>query len=141
MILKYQKITDKFTTRSLKEPDYKDGDAKITEICTIGEDTYVHVPKGVVLPEQSFDVDVTMQSIALDDELKKELKALSPHVRLINARVLEKIREKYTINDEFKMLFELSQGTSKTETDAYISHIKSCRAWGQGQKEKIGVGL
>jgi len=137
MILKYQKITDKFTTRTLKEPDYKENDVKITELCTIGKDTFVHVPDGVVLPDQFFDVDVSIESIILATELKKELKAMSKHVRLINIRVVEKIREKYTINDEFKMLFELSQGTNKIETNEYVTHIKECRAWGRKQKEKL----
>ena len=85
MILKYQKIfvahDDRHsTTITLVEPDYNDGDPRMTELCTIGDDTYVHVPDDIVLPEQPFNIDVGIAPTTLTAELKAELKALSPHV-------------------------------------------------------------
>ncbi|RLB88346.1 MAG: hypothetical protein DRH26_13750 [Deltaproteobacteria bacterium] len=102
----------------------------------IGNDTYVHVPEQMVLPEQSFDIDVTLESVILTDELRNEISALSPHVRLINKRVVEKIRSRYSENDEMKRLRQLAQGVDCPE---YINHIESCRAWGKTEKEKIGL--
>lgn len=139
MILKYQKITDSFTTHTLLEPDYQEGDIRITELCTIGEDTYVYVPEDIALPEQAFNIDVSMESITLTDELKAEIKAVSHHVQLINTRVVEKIREKYTGDDELKMHREFVQKGSTPETQAYIDHVAACRAWGSDEKTKIGL--
>ncbi|MBT4876356.1 MAG: hypothetical protein HON48_14260 [Desulfobacula sp.] len=136
MILKYQKIIDDYTTRTLIEPHYQEDAQRITELCTIGDDTYVHVPDSMVLPEQPFDMDVTMESIVLTDEMRAEISAVSPHMRLINTRVVEKIRKKYSENDEMKMLRQLAQGA---ECQEYIEHIESCRAWGRTEKEKIGL--
>ena len=135
MILKYQKIIDDYTTHALIEPDDQD-DQHITELCVIGNDTYVHVPEQMVLPEQSFDIDVTLESVILTDELRNEISVLSPHVRLINKRVVEKIRSRYSENDEMKRLRQLAQGVDCPE---YINHIESCRAWGKTEKEKIGL--
>lgn len=139
MILKYQKITDNFTTHTLREPDYQDGDPRITELCTIGDDTYVHVPDGLVLPEQPFSVDVGMETVILTAELKAEIKALSPHVSLINARVVGKIRQKYTADDELAIHREALEDSSTAELQTYIAHVADCRAWGAAEKAKIGL--
>ena len=92
MILKYQKIfvvhDDKHsTTITLVEPDYNDGDPRMTELCTIGEDTYIHIPDELELPEQPFNIDVGMEAVILTNELKAEIKALSPHFRLAYSRL------------------------------------------------------
>ena len=105
MILKYQKIfvahDDRHsTTITLVEPDYNDGDPRMTELCAIGDDTYVHVPDDMVLPEQPFNIDVGMESVILPDDLKAEIKALSPHVQLSYDRLQDRIRAKYSIEDE-----------------------------------------
>ena len=67
MILKYQKIIGDYTTYVLVEPDYADGDDRITELCTIGNDTYVYVPDAMVLPEQPFPVETTLEQVVLTE--------------------------------------------------------------------------
>ena len=49
--------------------------------------------------------------------------------------MVEKIRTKYTVDDEFKML---RVGPSH-ETDAYNDHVEACRAWGRVEKERFGL--
>ena len=120
------------------EPDYKEDDLRITELCTIGIYTFVHIPDGLVLPEQPFNLDVTMETLILTDELKAEIKAVSPHVKLINTRVVEKIRAKYSSNDEFKMLRIKIKGDD-IKTKSYIDHADACIAWGVAEKNKIGL--
>ena len=100
MILKYQKVTDQYTTHALIEPDYQDEEPRVMELCTIGIDTYVHVPDGLVLPEQPFNVDVSLESVSLTSELKEEIKNESPHIRLSYSRLQDRIRSKYSIEDE-----------------------------------------
>ena len=129
MIIKYKKVQDEYTTYTLVQPDYKEDDPRITELCTIGEDTYINVPDGVKLPEQP--KQVIIEPITLTDELRAEIKAVSPHVKLINARVVEKIRAKYTPDDEFKML--------RTKDEEYLVYVDKCTTWGTIEKNKIGL--
>jgi hypothetical protein len=134
-IYKYRKITDQYTTHSLREPDSvsaREGD-RITELCTIDGVTYVSVPDGVVLSEQPKEISV--EEIALTEEVGMAIKAASPHVALINARVVARIREKYSVDDEFKMI---RVGPSP-ETEAYNDHVEACRAWGRAEKTRLGL--
>jgi hypothetical protein len=49
---------------------------------------------------------------------------------------VEKIRKKYTVDDELEML----QTATGAEVTAYVAYVKTCRAWGQAEKAKIGLG-
>ena len=141
MIIKYKKVLKQFddrisTTYTLVQPDYKDTDPRCTELCTIGEDTYVNVPDGVNLPEQP--KQIAMEVVTLTDELRAEIKAVSPHVKLINARVVEKIRGKYSVNDEFKML-RIEANGEQVKSKKYFDHVDACIAWGAAEKGRIGL--
>jgi hypothetical protein len=146
MILKYQKITDDFTTHTLVEPDYQDGGPKCTELCTIGADTYVHVPDDLVLPDQPDVLD--MEAVSLTPELREEIKAASPHVRLSYRRLQERIRSRYSLEDE-QYLTRISIGAvtgsytmQKDEPGliaAYQAWVEECRKI--AQQERAGWGL
>ena len=134
-IYKYQKISDAYTTYLLAEPDY-DGlglESRITELCTIDGVTYVSVPDGITLPEQP--EQITVEEVALTDELKAAIRVASPHVQLIDERVVMKIREKYSANDEIKLI---RLGASDDFT-AYNDYVETCRAWGTAAKSRLGV--
>ena len=107
-IYRYKKVTDQYTTYCLVEPDYNqlEVEERITELCTIGEWTYVSVPDEVELPEQPSFIAATLVEVDLveEPETKTAINATSSHVELINNRVVEKIRLLYSINDEIKML-------------------------------------
>lgn len=134
-IYKYQKIVDAYTTHCLAEPDYNllETADRVTELCTIGADTYVSVPDSIVLPAQP--EEITLEEVELTDELIAELRAVSPHILLINDRVVAKIRERYSLNDEIKLL---RIGLSE-ESTIYNDYVEECRAWGRGEKAKLGV--
>ena len=135
-IYKYQKVIDIHTTYCLVEPNYPMGtDAgRITELCAIDGFTYVSVPDSLVLPQQPEQINVEAVELteALDTAIRKE----SVHIQLINQRVVERIRQKYSITDEFK---SLRVGPS-AETKAYNGYVEECRAWGKAEKEKL-LGL
>ncbi|MDY0222932.1 MAG: hypothetical protein RBR67_17515 [Desulfobacterium sp.] len=85
MILKYQKVTKYFDERhsvvlTLVTPD--DLDVRATELCTIGEDTYVHWPDEVALLEQPDEIAGSVEEVVLTTELRDEIKTLCPHVQL-----------------------------------------------------------
>jgi hypothetical protein len=150
MIIKYQKIIEKFsdgssTTHDLNEPDYQDSDSRCTELATIDGVTYVHVPDDVTLPDQPAQINV--EEVTLTPELKEQIKAASPHVRLSYKRLQERIRSRYSLEDE-QYLTRISigalSGTYAMQEDepaliaAYQVWVEECReiarlertAWG-----------
>lgn len=131
----YRKVVTPITTYILREPDVQAAaeEDRITELATIDGMTYVSVPDTIVLPEQPKEISV--KEIVMTTELGEAIKAASPHIALVNERVVAKIRERYTVDDEFKML---RVGPSN-ETDAYNDHVEACRAWGRGEKERLGL--
>ena len=135
VIYKYQKISDAYTTYLLAEPDY-DGlglESRITELCTIDGVTYVSVPDSIALPQQP--EQITVEEVELTDELKAAIKAESPHVQLINDRVVSKIREVYSLNDEIKMI----RLSPSAESTVYGEYVESCREWGRVAKANLGL--
>ena len=134
-IYKYQKAQDVYTTHCLVEPDYNllETEDRITELCTIDGITFVSVPDSITLPEQP--EQITVEEVVLTEELKAAIKAASPHVQLINERVVAKIREIYSLNDELKMI----RLSPSEESTAYDDYVEECRAWGRGEKEKLGL--
>jgi len=132
-IVSYQKIITEYTTYKLNEPRDLQGSSLATELCEIDGVTYVSVPDGVALPPQP--AEITVVPVVLTDALREQIKAASPHVRLINQRVVERIREKYSQDDEIKML-SLSQSPEK---DGYLAHVVACREWGAQEKAAISL--
>ena len=134
-IYKYQKVQDAYTTYCLVEPDYNllETEDRITELCTIDGVTYVSVPDSITLPEQP--EQITVEEVELTDELKAAIKSESPHVQLINERVVAKIREIYSLNDEIKMI----RLSPSAESAAYNEYVESCRDWGRVAKANLGL--
>jgi len=133
-IIKYRKVIADNTTYQLIEPDYAPGAAQCTELCTIAGETYVSVPASVTLPPQP--KQLTIQTVTLTLALRDQIKAASPHVRLINERVVEKIREKYSLNDEIKMTWK---DPTLPDVQAYRTYVATCVAEGQSQKAALGL--
>ncbi|MDO9585956.1 MAG: hypothetical protein Q7I93_05690 [Syntrophales bacterium] len=132
-IYKYQKITDAWTTYCLAEPDYNllDSEERITELCTVEGETFVSVPDSMALPPQP--EQIVVKAVELTAELDAAIRTASPHIALINERVVDRIRSRYSVNDEIKML---RIGPSP-ETEAYNDYVEECRAWGKGEKERL----
>lgn len=55
----------------------------------------------------------------------------------INKQVVEMIRSRYSVDDELGLL---RTGPSE-ETEAYSDYVEECRAWGRGEKLKLGIGV
>jgi len=128
-IMRYKKIQDEYTTYRLIEPE----DIKCTELCTLNNYTYVHVPEDVVLPTQHSQI--TIDEVTLTDELKAQIKSSSKRIKLINERVVIKIREKYSLNDEICM----NRLRDTQEFSDYNTFVESCILWGMQEKIKIGL--
>lgn len=116
----------------MQEPDYNllETEERIIELCDIDGETYVSVPDNITLPTQEF---IIIEEVTLTDELKAAIKAASPLFANINGRVVDKIRERYSVNEEIKML----RTGQAEETKAYNDYVEECRAWGRAEKAKL----
>lgn len=133
-IIKYQKITANGTTYQIALPDTQEQDAPhCTELATIDGVTYLHIPDEVTLPTQP--AQITVETVDLDDTLRSQIKQASPHIDLINRRVVEAIRERYSIEDEIKLI----RLAPSDESTAYNAYVESCRDVGREQKAAIGL--
>lgn len=98
--------------------------------------TYVCLPDGASLPaEQPAEIAASVQAVTLTDAQRDAIKAVSPHVRLINERVQAAIAERYSYADEIKLL----RTAPSPEMVAYNAYAEECRAWGQVEKAKLGL--
>ncbi|MDX9924080.1 MAG: hypothetical protein RBS48_04900 [Ignavibacteriaceae bacterium] len=53
----------------------------------------------------------------------------------VNDRVVEKIRSKYGINEELKLVRLGAMDSGNAEFVAFNEYVESIRAWGRGEKE------
>jgi len=132
-IYSFRKITDNFTTHTVIEPNYREDEERIVELCTIDGITYISVPDNIILSKQSEHVTTTLQEIVLTDELRKKINDVSPHCKLINQRTVENIRKKYSLNDEIQLLRE----TLADQLGEYNAYVEECVEQGKQDKEKL----
>lgn len=120
-----------------------------TELATIDGITYVCLPDGAVLPiEQPVELADSIQQITLSDEQKKAIKAVSPHIRLINERVVEQVRARYATEDEAKYarigigvalgIYSFQPG-EQAELVEFGNFVQAARDWGRAEKIKLGL--
>ena len=136
-IVGYQKYITVEVTRQFRLP--RDSNHRLigTELATLANGiTYISIPDGVALPiDQPPEILGSIAKIELTPELKEEIKAASPHVRLINERVAAAIAERYSLADEIKLL----RTAPSPEFNAYNAYAEECRAWGRTEKARLGL--
>jgi len=152
-IVAYRKATDAWTTYTLALPDNQADpaggeDLRCTELCTLDGVTYVAVPDGITLPEQPAQIADTVTTVILTPELREAIKAASPHVQLITKRMQDKIRARYSAEDEMyfarigtgaalgKYAFEPGEEAALAE---YGAHVEGVRQWGRAERAKLGL--
>ncbi len=133
-IYSYTKVTNAITSYWLRLPVDENHHSLGTELATIDGITYVSLPDGVDLPTpQADEIAASIQLISPDDTLKAAIKAASPHFQLINARVIEQIRSRYTVDEEIKAL----RLAGSAEAIAWADWVDDCRAWGRAEGLKL----
>ena len=151
-IISYKKTSDAYTTYELRTPDAQGNEDEIfcTELGTLDGLTYVSVPDGVTLPEQLPQVAATLQTVTLTPELRDRLRATNPHCALISERMVQKIRARYSIDDE--MFFaRIGVGAASgmyaptedelAEMQAFGEFVEGVRQWGRVERAKLGLVL
>ncbi len=136
-LIAYRKHIDATYTRELRLPEAPQGQPAGQELCTLADGrTVVALFDGHALPaEQHADISASIEPLTLTDTLRSEIKATSPHVRLINQRVQDAIAQRYSLADEIKLL----RTAPSDEMLAYNAYAEECRAWGRAEKAKLGL--
>jgi len=120
-----------------------------TELATLADGlTYVSMHASATLPAQPKEIASSVSTVTLTAAQAAEIKSLSPHVKLINDRVCEKIRAQYSLDDELKLARVSIGALQKTYTPSaaesqavadYQIAVESARAWGRAEKKKLGL--
>jgi len=138
-IYRYQKITDEYCTYIPRGED-------ITELCVLDGYTYISVPEEGLCEDQP--EQIVIEPVVLTPEQIEQIKAASPHCRLIYQRMQDKIREKYCDEDE-KYLTRIAVGslagwyTLQTgeleQIMAFQEFVEGVREWGRAERAKLGI--
>lgn len=139
-VYRYQKKSDDYTT-------YRAQGEGLTELCSL-PDGYTYISGPDELPPQPEQIAV--EPVVLTNELKAQIKAASQHVQLISSRMQERIRAKYSAEDEsYLTRIGVGQalGTYKMAPDEmqmlsdYQTHVEGVRQWGREQRAELGLSV
>ena len=130
-IYSYTKVVNEITTKQIDTS----GIEGAVELCEIDGITYVSIPDAASVAKQDAAIDA--KSATLDAKKIEEIRAASYVVKFIKQQVRDKIREKYELDDELKLL--RLRDINKDEWDKYNAHAESCRAWGEAEIAKLGI--
>ena len=135
----YRKVITAINTFEIRLPESAPGQRQGQEIATLTDGrTIVCLDDGATLPaDQPAQIAASIEALPspLPVDLRAEILTASPHVRVINQRVVEKIRAEYSVDDEIKML----RIAPSAETTAWNDHVEACRAWGRAERAKLGL--
>jgi hypothetical protein len=83
----------------------------------------------IVLAHKRYHKRTTLQ------DLDAQLDLLRAQARLIQQRVVDAIRARYSVDDEIKLL----RIAPSAKTDAWNAYVEDCRAWGRAERAKLGL--
>ena len=146
MIYAYKKVSTPYTTIQMALPYEMDSENQCTELCTLEGVTYVSVPDSVTLPDQPAELTITEATIT--PELRDQIKAASPHCRLITERMEMRISSKYSLSDE-QYFARIGVGAAlgaytfapgeQDELLAFGAYVEAARQWGRDERAKLGL--
>ncbi|MDD2664385.1 MAG: hypothetical protein PHD19_11595 [Dechloromonas sp.] len=141
-IIAYRKHITRDITRELRGPE------GCIELATVDGVTYVFLPASATLGEQPAEIADSITEVTLDAVTRSAIKAASPHCRLIADRMQQRIRERYSLDDEMYFnrigsaaALDLYQPTADELHDlsAFNAHIDDVRDWGRQQRAALGL--
>ena len=156
-IYKYQPVvttgpfgTDYRPTWPQQDPEQNNSSGVSTvDLCELDGWRYVSVPDNSPEPTLPEQIASTWQLVSpLTPELREQIKATSTHTQLIAQRVIDKIREKYPLDEELyfaRIAVGALQGSymllpGEAESLAqYQLDVESAREWGRLERAKLGL--
>jgi len=104
-------------------------------------DNYQYVAFEEKAPEQP--KGIILEEVVLTEELKEKLRQKSHHWQRYKERVIEKIREKYSIDDELNIINTKNLATKTTDDKSKISeynnYVKSIKDYYANYKASLGI--
>jgi len=150
-IVAYRKFIDAIRTVELRLPEGPMHERIGTELCTLPDGlTYVSLPEGEALPaDQPEEIAASIVTpVTLTDDQRQQILSTSPHCRLVAERVIERIRERYSLDDEL-FLNRIATGVTnglyayqdgeEAEVIAFGAWVEECRQWGRQQRAALGL--
>lgn len=151
-LIAYRKVVDSVTTHTLRQPDPTAGNQAAQEIATLPDGrTVVALFDGYTLPaDQPQEIAASIETLAspLPADVREQIKAASPHVALISRRMIEKIRQSYSPDDEMYLarigvgaalgMYTLTSDEQQ-ELTVYREIVEGVRQWGRDERAKLGL--
>jgi hypothetical protein len=152
-LIAFRKVSDDITTHTLRLPQpEKQGEQAAQELATLPDGrTVVVLFDGHDLPKdqpEAIESTIEVLPTPLPDALKEQIREASPHVRLINARMQDRIRARYSAEDEMKFsrigtgqalgMYKMNDA-EKTALMAFGTYLEEQRQWAKGERAKLGV--
>jgi hypothetical protein len=148
----YTKKSDQITTHYIKLPEAAQGEQAAQELATLPDGrTVVVLFDGYTLPaNQPAEIAASIEQLGspLEPELRAQVMAASPAVRLTYERTQALIRSKYSVDDE-AYFARIGVGVAlgaytfepgeQEELLAFGSFVESARAWGRAERAKLGL--
>jgi hypothetical protein len=128
-----------------------DGLTLVDSYVTADGRTVVTIFDGHTLPTQqpsAIAASVEALPSPLPDALRAEIRAASPHARLIAQRLVDRIRSKYTTDDETyfarigvgQALGTYTMTPGEVQVIAqYQATAEAARAWAKAERDKLGI--
>lgn len=140
MIYRYQPIFNKHTRIDANLPE--NAIIHLSNDQLEDFDNYQYVTFEEKAPEQP--KGIILEEVVLTAELKEKLRKYSSHWKRYKERIIEKIREKYSYDDEYDILHTKSLGTKTTKDKnkiaKYDDFVKSIKDYYKTYKESLGLG-
>jgi hypothetical protein len=148
----YRIVIDSVTTHALRLPTTEAGQMAGQELCHLPDGRTVAVVfDGHTLPADqpaAIAASIELLPSPLPPELRAQIREASPHCRLIAKRLVERIRAKYSQDDE-QYLTRIACGKAlgtytflPGEEDMiadYQATAEAARAWAKAERAKLGV--
>jgi hypothetical protein len=106
---------------------------------------------GYTLPAEQpapIKTSITVLPSPLPKELRDEIREASPHSRLIGSRMQERIRARYSQEDELKFsrigtgqalnLYTMSEA-EQAAIGQFGLYLEECREWARAERAKLGL--
>ena len=149
-LIAFKRVVNAVTTHTLRLPDAPQGQQAGQELCTLPDGrTVVALFDGFTLPtNQPTAIKDSIETLTLTPELKAQIKSLSPQVELINALMLQKIRDVYSTDDE-AFFARIGVGVAlgvyvfgageQAALLAFGAYVEGVRKWGRSQRAALGL--
>ena len=152
-LIAYRKHVTAMLTHDIVLPASTDGEPVAQELATLPDGrTVAALFNGAELDAEAQHAEVasTIEQLPqpLPSDLRDQIREASPHVRLINTQTQDRIRAKYSAEDEMKFsrigtgqalgIYKMSD-SEKLALAEFGAYLEECRQWGKEKRAKFGL--